>query len=76
MQYPTIPQVESADLDQLLEYWRELPYAQTPDETRIKNRIYDRMRIKCADETEREKRYWIAYDAEQRKKRKEVAACP
>ena len=68
MTYPTYSEATEADLNQLLEYWNNLPYATTPEETRIKNLIYDRMMILVNKETAREKEYWIAFYKEQKKR--------
>jgi hypothetical protein len=65
--YPTYAEASDADLDQLIEYWNDLPYAETPEETRIKNLIYDRMMILVNKETAREKEGWIAFYKEQKK---------
>jgi hypothetical protein len=71
--YPTYEQASDADLDQLIEWWNGLNYAETPEETRIKNLIYDRMMILANKKTQKEKAHWIAFDAEQKKRK---AACP
>lgn len=65
--YPTYEQASEADLDQLIEWWNGLNYAETPEETRIKNLIYDRMMILVNRETAREKEGWIAFYKEQKK---------
>jgi hypothetical protein len=68
MTYPTYSEATEADLNQLLEYWNNLPYATTPEETRIKNLIYDRMMILANKKTQKEKAHWLAFDKEQKKK--------
>jgi hypothetical protein len=68
MTYPTYSEASEADLDQLIEWWNGLNYATTPEETRIKNLIYDRMMILVNKETAREKEGWIAFYKEQKKK--------
>lgn len=65
--YPTYEQASEANLDRLIEWFDDLPYAETPEETRIKNLIYDRMMILVNKETAREKEYWIAFYKEQKK---------
>lgn len=71
--YPTYSEASDADLDQLIEYWNDLPYAETPEETRIKNVIYDRMMILANKKTQKEKAHWIAFEAAE-KKRKAASA--
>jgi hypothetical protein len=56
MTYPTYSEASEADLDQLIKWFADLPYATTPEETRIKNLIYDRMMILANKETQKERR--------------------
>ena len=65
--YPTYAEASEADLNQLISWWNGLNYAETPEETRIKNLIYDRMMILVNRETGREKEGWIAFYKEQKK---------
>ncbi len=68
-EYPTDDELSRADLPQLLLWWQELPIAETPEETRIKNRLYDLMMIGCGKLDREYKAYWERVRDEERKRK-------
>ena len=71
--YPTDDQLSRADLPQLLRWWQELPIATTPEETRIKTRLYDLMQIGCGKLDREYKAKWERVREDERKRKREVA---
>ena len=71
--YPTDEQLSRADLPQLLRWWADLPIAETPEETRIKTRLYDLMMIGCGKLDREYKAKSERVRDEERKRKREVA---
>jgi len=69
--YPTDDQLSRADLPQLLKWWADLPIATTPEETRLKTRLYDLVQIGCGKLDREYKAKWERVYADERKRRKE-----